>query len=157
MNGPGMGMTGPSTPTSFLSVSPRGGAMGVASNVPLMFQFSGPMGAGMEQFFALHLGGTAGPLMPMSCVWSADRTTLTCTPNAPLDPGTQYVMHMGGGMVDANGRLVDLDQYGMPMGGQWASQGMVGATHGGMPWSGMALGWRHPNGSYGMIFSFVTS
>ena len=155
VSGPGMGMTGPGT-TAFLSASPRGGATGVASNATMMFQFSGTMGAGMEQFFDLHNGSLSGPTMPMACNWSADRSTVTCTAHVPLDPGMQYVMHMGGGMVDANGRPVDLDQYGMPMGGQWATQGMMGATHGGMPWSMMGSGWRHPNGSYGMVFGFIT-
>src|SRR3972149_11478141 len=156
MNGPAMGMTGPSETTSLVSVTPRGHASGVAQNAAMMFQFSGPMGAGMEQFFDLHMGDIGGPVVPMTCAWATDRTTLTCTPNAPLNPGTQYVMHIGGGMQDANGRPVEMEQYGMPMGGQWATQGMMGATHGEMPWSMMSPGWRHPNGSFGMVFSFFT-
>jgi len=64
--------------------------------------------------------------------------------------------HIGGAMMDANSHPVDMDQFGMQMGGQWATQGMMGATHSGMPWSMMGFGWRHQNGSYGMVFTFST-
>ena len=167
--GPGeMGLGGtPSSPT-FMSVSPGGGAMSVPVGTSLEFHWGAPMGPGMEQFVDLHQGGLEGPAVPISHAWSADGTTLVCTPVSPLAPGTQYTLHLGGGMVDANGQVIDMDHYGPGFGGQWitgtgqpGSGGPGGghhggAHHGGQPWGGMGPGWQHPNGSYGMAFTFTT-
>lgn len=152
MTGPG-----PAMGTAFLSVNPQGGMMGVATSTPLSFRFGGPMAPGMEQYFDLHMGGLDGPVVPMSCGWSADRTTLTCNPAAPLQPRTTYTIHMGGGMMDADARPVGFDTYGPMMGGQWIMGGMMAGTHAGMSWGMMGNGWRNANGAYGMAFSFTTA
>jgi hypothetical protein len=137
MTGPGSGMMdGPGAMgVAFMSVSPQGGMMGVSTTTPLIFRFGGPMGVGMEQYFDLHMGDLAGPTVPMTCGWSADRTTLTCNPAAPLELYTTYTIHMGGGLTDGNGRPGGYD------------------THGPM----MGSGWRNANGSYGMVFTFTTA
>lgn len=131
--------------------------MGVTVGAPLELHWGVPMGAGMEQYVDLHLGSLAGPVVPMNFAWSADRTTLVCTPLSPLQQRTQYFVHLGGGMVGANGQVVDMMQYGPGYGGQWIQGGMMGyGGHAGMDWGAMGGNWRSSNGSYGMAFSFTT-
>ena len=163
-----MGPGGAGVSPTFMSVSPGGGAMGVPVGTPLEFHWGTPMGLGMEQFVDLHQGGLEGSVVPTTHVWSAGRTTLICTPTGPLAPGSQYTLHLGGGMVDVNGQATDMDQYGPGFGGQWITgTGQPGtggpggghhggAHHGGQPWGGLAPGWQHANGSYGMAFTFTT-
>lgn len=154
-SGPTMGPGGTGV-TALVSMSPAGSSTSVSPSGVITMRFGYAMGWGMEQYVALHEGDVNGPLVPMSCLWSADRTTLTCTPHAPLKSRTQYTIHMGGGMLDANGRPIDMNQYGPHFGGQWLPSSM-GGMHGGSPWNMMGSGWRHPsNGSYGMVFSFFT-
>ena len=160
MTGSGSGMMGGPTTTgaAFMSVSPQGGTSGVSPATPLSFRFGGPMAPGMEQYFDLHVGGLEGPMVPMSCGWSAERTTLTCNPAAPLQPRTTYAIHMGGGLADASGHPVGYEGYGPMMGGQWIQGGTMPGMHGGgMGWGMMGNGWRHANGSYGMVFTFTTA
>jgi len=114
------------------------------------------MGAGMEQYFDLHMGDLSGAEVAMSCAWSADRTQLTCTPGSPLASRTTYALHMGGGMMSSGGVAVDYTA-GPGMGGQWIMGGMMTGTHGGMGWGTMGSGWHNPNGSYGMVFTFTTA
>ena len=131
--------------------------MGVPVGTTLELHWGIGMGAGMEQFVDLHMGDVSGPVVPMSCAWSTDRTTLGCTPSSPLQGGTQYTMHVGGGMTGAAGQVIDMDQYGPGFGGQWIQGGMMGAGHGGTAWGMMGAGWRYSNGSFGMAFTFTTS
>jgi hypothetical protein len=154
MNGPGGGTSGG---TAFMSVSPAGGAAGMAVGSAITFRFSGAMGGGMEQYVDLHVGDLSGPEVPMSCGWSADRTLLTCTPGSPLASRTMYALHLGGGMMSAGGMAVDYTTHGPGMGGQWITGGMMPGTHGGMGWGMMGSGWRNANGSYGMEFTFTTA
>ena len=145
----GMMDTGPGT--QLLSVSPRGGAAGISTSPDIVLTFNRPMMAGVEQYMALHQGGPTGPTMPMTCNWSDGQKTLTCHLTQPLAPANSYTVHMGGGMTDSDGQSVGMDRYGMGMGGQWATSGMMGGQ-GGM----MGTGWRDTNGSYGMVFGFTT-
>ncbi len=137
--------------TQLVSVSPRGGAAGVAVSPDIVLTFSEPMMTGMEQYMALHQGGVTGPTTPMTCSWSDGRRTLSCRPGQPLAAGTRYTIHVGGGMMDANDLPVGMDQYGMGMGGQLATGGMMGGQTG-----MMGTGWMHADGSYGMMFDFTT-
>ena len=158
--GQGDMMTGPDgmsgVGTTLLSVTPAGGATGVSVSAPMVIRFSGAMASGMEPFVDLHQGGLDGPLVAMGCAFSTDRTTLTCTPQAPLMPRTAYTLHVGGGMRDATGRSVDMGQYGGAMGGQSVLGGMMGPSHAGGPWGMMGGNWQGANGSYGMAFPFTT-
>lgn len=149
--------TGSSAGASLMSVAPQGGATGVAGSTSMVFRFSAAMGSGMEQYVDLHMGNPAGPTMPMNCLWSGDRTTLTCTPQGPLSPRTTYVMHLGGGMVTHAGQPVDCGQYGPAMGGQWVTGGVMGSSHAGGSWMMMGPNWYNANGSYGMVFTFTTA
>lgn len=144
--------------TVLLSVTPVGGSTDVDPNQPVVIQFSYAMAAGMEAYAALHEGDLNGPAVEGEWTWSDDRTRLTFTPAAALKPATAYVIHLGGGMRDSEGDLVDFERHGPGMGGEWATQeimdGSGGMTPGGF--SHMGDGWQHPNGSYGMIFTFTT-
>jgi len=153
MNGSGGGTAAGAT---FMSVSPAGGAIGMAVGSPMTFRFSGAMGAGMEQYVDLHMGDLSGAEVAMSCAWSADRTQLTCTPGSPLASRTTYALHLGGGMTSAGGMAVDYTA-GLSTGGQWIMGGMMTGTHGGMGWGMMGSGWHNANGSYGMVFTFTTA
>jgi hypothetical protein len=148
---------GPGSGVAVMSVSPPGGATGVALGTPITFRFSGAMGAGMEQYVDLHMGDLSGGEVAMNCAWSPDRTLLTCTPGSPLAPHTTYAIHLGGGMMSAAGGAVDYTTHGPGMGGQWIMGGMMAGTHGGMAWGMMGSGWRNANGSYGMVFTFTTT
>jgi len=93
----------------------------------------------MEQYVMLHQGtGVTGPVHPMTCDWSADRTTLTCQPQGPLDPNTDYTLHLGSGMRDDEGHSIGMDG-GYGMGGQMVGSGMMG---GGMMGGGMRFTFR---------------
>ena len=151
-------MMGPGSPgATFLSVTPRGGATGVSPSAPIVFRFGAALGSGMEQYVDLHRSDLAGPTVPMSCGWSGDRTTLTCSPRGPLSPRTTYVVHLGGGMMTQAGQPLDCAQYGPLMGGQWIVGGMMGGSHADGAWGAMGPRWRNANGSYGLAFSFTTA
>lgn len=156
---PMMGPSGVSSQTraTFMSIAPQGGAMGVSGSVSMVLRFNAAMGSGMEQYVDLHMGGVAGPTMPMNCSWSTDRTTLTCTPRNPLAPGTTYVTHLGGGLMTQSGQYLDCAQYGPMFGGQWIMGGMMTGSHAGIAWTMMGPNWRNTNGSQGMAFAFTTA
>lgn len=61
------------------------------------------------------------------------------------------VNHVGGGMMDTDGQGLGMGQFGMGMGGRWATRSMLGGQSG-----MMGTGWTHGNGSYGMLFEFTT-
>ena len=147
--------TAPALTARVVSVVPSGGDTGVDPNAPIVVTFSHAMQAGMEQYAALHEGDVNGPVVAGTWAWSDDRTALTFTPAQPLMSQTQYTLHLGGGMRATDGGFVD---YGSCVGqhsGQWATQEMMGG--GMMGGNMMGTGWRHPNGTYGMVFTFTTA
>jgi hypothetical protein len=141
---------------SIISVVPGGGATGVDRNAPIVVVFSHAMQAGMERYEALHEGTLTGPTVPGVREWWPDRTRLKFTPAEPLQPATQYTLHLGGGMRAADGGFVDYGACPEQHGGRWATRPSRGS---GMMGGGemMGAGWRHPNGSYGMVFTFTTA
>ena len=147
------GPTAPAVTARVVALVPTGGATGVNPAAPIVVTFSHGMQSGMEQYVALHEGGVDGPVVPMTCGWSSDRTTLTCTPQSPLAPATRYTLHLGGGMRDQTGGGLDYEQCIAQHDGQWATAGMMGMGDSSM----MGPGWRHANGSYGMVFTFTTA
>lgn len=160
----------PATPapvTSIVAVVPTGGATGVDPAAPVVITFSHPMQAGMERYAALHEGSLAGPVVAGTWSWSADRARLTFTPDPPLRPGTTYALHVGGGMRDGMGGAIDYEQCIAQHGGEWATAAMMGqgpgpfgpGMGGGMMGDStmMGSGWRHANGTYGMVFTFTTA
>ena len=146
--------TSPTTAT-LAAVSPAPAATAVAPATTITLTVDHPMMPGMEQYMDLHHGGISGPTVPMHCGWSPDQTTLTCTTINPLAAGTQYGIHVGGGMTDAHGDRCDMDHW-TTQGGQWVTGGMMGGTHDGHPMGMMGGGWMH-GGHYGMMFTFTTA
>jgi len=146
----------PSSTTALLEVTPSGGAADVAPDGSLTIRFSGPMGLGMEQYVDLHQGTINGPVVPISCTWSAGRTTLTCVPSPPLQGQRPYAFHVGAGMMDADGHGVLMEDPGMRMGGEPVTSGMMAGMHGGQPVNAMGPGWRNAEGHFGLAFGFTT-
>ena len=143
--------------TALLSVIPQGGTTGVDPNGPFVLEFTHSMQSGMEEYADVHEGDVEGPLVAGSWSWNTEFTKLTFTPVAPLKKLTQYVVHIGGGMVDEDGNPINYGLHGLGMGGQWMTQQMhQGGQHG--YGTGQGEGWTHPtNGSYGMVFIFTTA
>lgn len=151
----GCGSTGMMNPADDLAavarIVPAAQATGVDPAAPILIQFTHAMMAGMEKYVALHQGATAaGPVVEGAWIWSNDRMVLTFISVAPLRSGTRYTIHLGGGLRDRRNRELDHGPCG--------AQGGVNATSGMMGGAGMmGDGWRHTNGSNGMLFSFTTA
>lgn len=145
------GMTEAWSTTQLLSVSPPGGAANISGVPDVTLRFDQSMMPGMEQFLVLHRGGLTGPTVPMNCSWSDGQKTLICRPVQPLDSASAYTIHIGGGMMDADGQRVAMGSNGMRMGGSLAMGGMMGDQT-----AMMGAGWRDAAGSYGMSFGFTT-
>jgi hypothetical protein len=151
---------------ALLDVRPAPGSVDVSVGTTVTITFDHAIAEGMDAYAALHEGTLTGPIVDGTWDLSADLTVLTFTPAEQLKAATTYVVHLGGGMMDAQGNHVGLEEHGLGMGGQWASETMMnggmgsGMGHGGMGQNSqmMGEGWAHPtNGSYGMIFSFTTA
>lgn len=151
-----------STGAALMAVAPEGGATDVDPTEPVVVTFDHAIDPVMAEYAAVHEGDVTGPEVAGAWSLSEDSTQLIFTQDEPLKAGTEYTIHLGGGMTDADGYPVDMGTNGTHMGGEWATASMMGAgMHGGM--SGgqhdhMGSGWKHPdNGSYGMIFAFTTA
>jgi Big-like domain-containing protein len=144
------------TRASLTAVNPTPAATAVSTSTPIMLTFGQAMMPGMEQYLDLHQGTIAGPTVPMGCGWNSAVTVLTCMPNDPLESGTHYLIHVGAGMTDAHGDMMDMSGWS-GMGGQWATSGMMGGMHGGQPIGMMGSGWMDGSGHYGMTFDFTTN
>jgi hypothetical protein len=151
------GATAPEAETTLVSVAPAAGATGVDPKGSITIRFSGPMASGMEQYVDIHQFDIRGPIVSLTHIWSADRTTLTCTPSAPLHQGTRYTVHLGSGMRDARGHHADVDDPGGRMGGHPVTSQTMNDHHGSHPTGMMGSGWQHPEwGHLGMAFTFQT-
>lgn len=141
---------------------PRGGATAVDPASPVTVVFGAPMMSGMEALVMLHEGSVTGPEVGGTAVWSADRTTLTFTPSAPLKPSTTYVLHFSPNLKDVNGDVINWagcfgNVGGQPIPSGTFGGGMMGGSGMG-PWM-MGPGWQPGSGTwgYGMIVSFTTA
>lgn len=157
------GSAAPTSPdavtTSVLSVSPNGGATNVATTSPIALTFDHAMMAGMEQYVSLHQDSLTGPEVNGTTSWSSDHTKLTFTPAGSLSPATTYVLHIGGGMMDANDKPISYAQC-PAFGGQSVTASMMdggGMMAGGGSGSEMGNGWKGSDGNFGMEFTFTTA
>lgn len=142
--------------TALVAVIPQGGSTNVDVGSIVDMEFDGSMQDGMEMYAAMHNGDVTGPEVAGTWTWSQNHTHLEFTPTQDLMPDTEYTIHMGGGMTDAGGHLIDMETNGPGMGGDWATGGMMNpGGGGGHPHTGD--GWQHTNGSFGMLFSFSTA
>lgn len=145
--------------TALLSVVPRGGSTDVDRFAPVVVEFDHAVMTGMEGYALLHEGDVTGPEVAGTWSLSTDRLAVTFTPAAPLAPNARYTIHLGGGMMDADGGHIDFGTHGDHMGGVWATNGMMGGgmMRGTVGEHHLGEGWEHPtNGSYGMVFFFTT-
>ena len=150
----------PDDAAALLSVQPTGGTVNVDPGTTISLTFTHSMQ--MEAFAALHEGdGVDGPVVDGTWTWSTDRTQLTFTPDTPLQAQSEYTIHIGGGMMDEDGHVVDLEERRHDMGGEWATRQMMqdrmmgGGMMGGDDM--MGPGWQHANGTFGMLFTFTTA
>ena len=146
--------------TVLLSVTPMDGATDVGTTPAIEVRFDRPVPPGTAELFALQLGDCPGPVVPGFWGESPDRRVFTFLPMAPLEPGTRYTIHVGGGIPDGDGALVDLEMNGPALGGMWVTESMVLGMNGmgmGSMVSHSGPGWRGPNGFYGLAFDFTTS
>lgn len=151
-------VTAPAGETVLASVTPTAGATGVDPAEAISVRFSGPLASGMEQYVDLHQGAVDGPVVSLPCAVSADRMMVTCTPAQPLLPRSRYSIHVGGGMMDANGRPTETDEHGIGMGGQPVTREMMGGVHGGQTMDMMGPGWGHQDDDrWGAAFTFETA
>lgn len=148
--------------TVLTSVSPAGGAVGVSVDTAVEVEFSHPMHDQMTDYAVLHHGaGIEDSVVAGTWHWSSDRTHMTFVPAQPLEHGTAYTLHLGGGMTDSTGHHIDLEAHGHDMGGVTVTHQMMDGwtMHGGMMGDRdmMGPGWQHPlNDTYGMLFTFTT-
>jgi len=149
--------------TALLSVTPSDGDAGVGTRPTIDVRFGRPLASGAAALIALQVGDCPGPVVDGMWSRSADGSVLSFVPTEALDPGVRYTIHLGGGMTDADGALVDLEQNGSALGGMWVTESMVmgmnsmGMTTGmGSMVSHSGPGWRNPNGYYGLAFDFTT-
>jgi hypothetical protein len=154
--------TAGTAPTSLVSVEPQGGATDVDPGAPIVVTFDHAVDPSMTEYVALHEGDVRGPEVPGAWELSEDSTRLVFTRDEPLKAATEYTLHLGGGMTDAEGHHLDVRTEGTHMGGEWATDSMMsGGMHGGMDGGGhdhMGEGWDHPeNGSHGLVFTFTTA
>jgi hypothetical protein len=142
--------------TALVAVIPQGGSTDVDPAATFVMEFDDSMQDGMEMYASMHTGDVMGPEVDGIWTWSENHTHLEFNPTQDLMPGTEYTMHMGGGMMDAAGHVLDLETHGPGMGGEWATDGVMNpGGGGGHPHTGE--GWQHSNGSSGMLFSFSTA
>jgi hypothetical protein len=155
----------PAEETVLLSVAPEGGSSAVGVDTVITVKFSHPMDPSMSEYADVHEGDITGPEVAGTWEWLEDNTVLRFTPDGLLQPATDYVVHLGAGMMDADGEHVNMEEHGHQMGGEWATDDMMmgGGMGGGMggnmdPSEHMGGNWDHPsNGSHGMIFTFTTA
>lgn len=121
---------------SVVSVEPASGTAEIEPGAPVVVRFSRPMMIGMDTLVMLHEGSASGPVVPMSIVWSADRTMLIGQPTVPLRPLTAHTLHLAPGMMDAEAHgLVRMNESmmgGMAVGGMMGTQRDRNGMHSGM-------------------------
>ena len=120
-------------------------------------RFDSPIAPGAGHPIALQVGDCPGPVVAGTWSRTADAMGLSFTSTQPLDPSTRYAIHVGGGLTDADGAIINLDLNGPALGGTWVTLDMVmGMTGMGMGQSHSGPEWLYLNGMYGLAFTFTT-
>lgn len=143
----------PGEQPAVLNVAPANGTTNIAVSGSITVTFSHAMQPGMEMLVILHEGSVTGAVVAATASWSADRRTLTLTPNAPLKAKTTYVLHLAPTLRGADGAPLNHAACAV-LGGRTVTGSMMG---GGMGAGMMGSGWQPANGTYGMIFTFTTA
>ena len=111
--------------TALLTTVPVAGAAGVDVNAQIEVRFDSPIAPGAGHPIALQVGDCPGPVVAGTWSRTADGMGLRFTPTQPLDPSTRYTIHVGGGVTDADGGIINLDLNGPALGGTWVTLEMV--------------------------------
>ena len=149
--------------TTLLSVQPAVGAQNVTTQTQVTVTFDGPVSADALALMALQEGACPAPVVAGQWQLADDGLSATFTPAMDLRPAMMYSLHVGGRLTDAMGRVVDIEQHGPGLGGEWVTMEMAGGMTGmGMGMGGTAVnhtgfGWMHSEGRYGLAFSFTTA
>lgn len=145
--------------TALVGVFPSAGAASVEAGSQIEVRFDSPIAPGAGHPIALQVGDCPGPVVAGTWSRTSDGMGLRFTPTQPLVPSTRYTIHVGGGLTDADGAIIDLELNGPTLGGDWVTLDMVM----GMATMGMSMGqshngpeWRDPTGTYGLAFAFTT-
>ena len=143
--------------TALLTTIPAAGGAGVDVNAQIEVRFDSPIAPGAGHPIALQVGDCPGPVVAGTWSRTADGMGLRFTSTQPLDPSTRYTIHVGGGLTDADGAIINLDLNGLALGGTWVTLDMVmGMTGMGMGRSHSGPDWLYLNGMYGLAFAFNT-
>ena len=143
--------------TALLTTIPAAGAAGVDVNAQIEVRFDSPIASGAGHPIALQVGDCPGPVVAGTWSRTADGMGLRFTSTQPLYPSTRYTIHVGGGLTDADGAIMNLDLNGPALGGTWVTLDMVmGMTGMGMGQSHSGPEWLYLNGMYGLAFAFTT-
>ncbi len=137
-----------------VTVSPLPGAAGVARSAAITMAFGYAMDtASCAGRFAMHLGDSAGPVVPGRMTWDSTYHRMTFRPDSLMLPGTPYDVELRDGMMTRDSTMAN---SAMGMRGMGA---MSGTQHL-MPGSPMILD-QPPSGATrtanGMRWSFTTS
>jgi len=151
-------------PTLLLSVQPAAGAVDVSLTTGVKVRFNNSISTNVRSYIALHDGDCPGPVVDGRWTRTPDGTGLDFSPFILLIPGTEYTVHVGGGMTDGSGQVFDLRLHGIPLGGEAATAEMVLGPDGmgmGMDMMGQTithtgLCWADSDGTYGVVFQFTT-
>ncbi len=152
-------------PTSLISVEPAAGSLDVSVTVDIQVRFDHPIPQTMRNYIALHEGDCPGPVVAGMWSLAVDQMGLGFVPTVPLMPGTEYTVHVGGGMTDTAGMPLDLHRHGILLGGETVTESMVRGPDGmgmgmdmmGQPITHTGPGWAHSDGTYGLAFMFTTA
>lgn len=142
-----------------VAVEPAGGSVGIGLDTDVTLEFDHAMDPAMSGYADVHEGDLTGPVVPGTWEWLDGHTRLRFTPSDALQAATTYKIHVGGGMMDEDGHMVDLETHGEEMGGTWATDTMMNGGMGGHmdPAEHSGGAWDDPsNGSHGMVFTFTT-
>ena len=143
--------------TALLTTNPAAGTAGVDVKAQIEVRFDSPIAPGAGHPIALQVGDCPGPVVAGTWSRTADGMGLRFTSTQPLDPSTRYTIHVGGGLTDADGAIINLDLNGLALGGTWVTLDMVmGMTGMGMGQSHSGPDWLYLNGMYGLAFGFNT-
>jgi hypothetical protein len=144
---------GPAAAPSVVDISPAGGAADVAPTAVVVVSFDHPMLPAMPPTADLHQGDVTGPIVAGHWAWSDGGMHLSFVHDSAFAPGTRYTLHLGGGMRDSTGNVIDLDWACQHLDGQWAQGGMGGMMDGS---DEMGPQWQDRHGTYGGVFTFTT-
>lgn len=129
------------------SVSPAGNATGVSRSTVITMDAGMPMDTALcAERMLLHLGDSAGPLVPGTVTWEDGNRRMVFRPDAPLAPNTAYFVHVRDSMMTTGGMTDGMMGGGGMMGSSDMHSMMMQPPTGAMR-MGDGMGWIFTTGS----------